>query len=64
MGTIEKIAYRPHEAAEAIGISRRMVDTLIASGELPSGKIGTCRVVSREALERFIRDRMNDKPTE
>jgi excisionase family DNA binding protein len=49
----EKFLFTKAEAAEAIGISARSVDYLIAAGRLPSRKVGKRRLVPRGALEKF-----------
>lgn len=45
------------EAATAIGVSPRLVRTLIARGEIRSLRIGRRRLVSVDALKRFVADR-------
>ncbi len=47
---MEKLLLRPVEAAEAIGISRSKIYELLASGELPSVRIGASVRVPVEAL--------------
>lgn len=42
------------EVAEVLRVSPRTVDRLIASGELPSVKIGGSRRIQHEALLNFI----------
>ena len=49
---MEKLLLRPVEAAEAIGISRSKIYELLASGELPSVRIGASVRVPVEALDR------------
>jgi excisionase family DNA binding protein len=50
----ERLALRPEEAAAALGISRAKAYQLIATGELPSFKMGGNRRVSAEALRAFV----------
>ena len=50
----ERIALRPAEAAQAIGIGRSKVYELIASGELPSIRIGGSVRVPVDALRAWI----------
>ena len=51
----DKLLLRPAEAAEALGISRSKVYELLASGTLPSVRIGGGSVrVPVEALRKWI----------
>jgi len=47
--------HRREKVAEKLGISLRAADELIATKKLPSLKIGKRRLVSEEAIARFIR---------
>lgn len=51
---MERLMLRPIEAAEAIGIGRSKVYELLASGELPSIRIGSSVRVPVEALKAWI----------
>lgn len=51
---MEKIAVRPAEAAEALGISRSKVYELIATGEIPSVRIGNSARVPVKALRDLV----------
>lgn len=51
---IEKMLYTPTEAAKALGISRSTVYVLIANGEVPSVRIGSCRRVPVDGLRRYV----------
>lgn len=51
---MEKLLLRPVEAAEAIGIGRSKVYELLASGELPSIRIGGSVRVPVDALRAWI----------
>jgi len=42
------------ETAEELGVSRNSVYTLIASGKIPSLRIGTRRLVARAALVEWL----------
>lgn len=44
------------QVAEQLNTSRRFVDSLIATGDLPSIKIGAARRVQRDVLLKFIAD--------
>lgn len=48
------------EVAQKLGCSERLVDTLIASGELPSVKVRRLRRIPRKALQAFIQKRAED----
>ncbi len=51
---MEKLLLRPTEAADAIGIGRSKVYELLASGELPSIRIGGSVRVPVDALRAWI----------
>lgn len=55
---MDKLLLRPVEAAEAIGIGRSKVYELIASGELPSVRIGASVRVPVEALRAWIAEQL------
>ncbi len=48
------IAYRPLEAARAIGLSRTQLDRLIARGEIRSFKVGGARFITDDELRRWV----------
>lgn len=54
---VPRLNFNVDEAATAIGVSPRMVRTLIARGEIRSLRIGRRRLVSVDALKRFVADR-------
>ena len=56
---MEKLLLRPVEAAEAIGISRSKIYELLASGELPSVRIGASVRVPVDALRAWIADQLD-----
>ena len=60
---MDKLLLRPTEAAEAIGIGRSKVYELLASGELPSIRIGGSVRVPVDALRAWI-DRQLAERTE
>lgn len=51
---MDKLLLRPVEAAEAIGVGRSKVYELLASGELPSIRIGGSVRVPVDALRAWI----------
>jgi excisionase family DNA binding protein len=51
---VDKILYTPIEAAQALGISRSSIYVLLASGEIPSVRIGSCRRVPIDGLRRYV----------
>ena len=51
---MDRLLLRPVEAAEAIGIGRSKVYELLASGELPSIRVGSSVRVPVEALRAWI----------
>lgn len=54
----EQLAAQPGmtiaEAAEYLRVSRRTVEKLVASGELPSALIRSCRIVYRAGVELYF----------
>jgi excisionase family DNA binding protein len=54
MSGMDRLLLRPVEAAEAIGIGRSKVYELLASGELPSLRIGGSVRVPVDALKAWI----------
>lgn len=51
---MERLLLRPIEAAEAIGVGRSKMYELLASGELPSVRIGCSVRVPVDALRAWI----------
>ena len=51
---VDRLLLRPAEAAEAIGIGRSKTYELLASGELPSIRIGSSVRVPVDALRAWI----------
>jgi excisionase family DNA binding protein len=51
---VDRLLLRPAEAAEAIGIGRSKIYELLASGELPSIRIGGSVRVPVDALRVWI----------
>jgi excisionase family DNA binding protein len=58
MEPIERILLKPQETAEAIGCSRSRVYQLIASGELPSIRVGGVARVPVAALKAWVEARL------
>jgi excisionase family DNA binding protein len=48
--TLEPLAYTVKDAARVLGVSRGMLYELMATGELPSTKLGSRRLIRREAI--------------
>ncbi len=63
MNTTERLLYRPAEAADAMGISRTKIYGLMASGDVPSVRVGgSLRVpvaALRERIERQLAESVN-----
>lgn len=51
---MERLTCTPEEAAELIGIGRTKVYDLLADGSLPSGRIGSRRIIRRADVETYI----------
>jgi excisionase family DNA binding protein len=54
--TVDRIAYRPTEAAAALGLSRSRVYELMAEGQLAYRQIGQTRLIPRTALDALLGD--------
>jgi excisionase family DNA binding protein len=54
----DSIALRPHEAARLLTISPRKLWQLTHDGEIPCAKVGKLRLYSREALQRWLTNRL------
>lgn len=52
--TIDRALLRPEEAAEALGVGRAYLFSLIKSGDLRSVKVGRLRRIPRSAVDEFI----------
>ncbi len=51
----ERLSYRPAEVRKLIGIGRTKLRELLSSGEIESFSVGRARLVSRAAIERWVR---------
>ena len=51
---VQRLAYSPEEAAEALGISRHLVYDLLRTGQLRSRKAGNRRLIGLRQLEAFL----------
>ncbi|MGI9447743.1 MAG: helix-turn-helix domain-containing protein [Pirellulales bacterium] len=49
-----RLAYRPREAAEKLGISLSSLDRLTKQGEIPVSRVGPFRLYPHEALVEWI----------
>ena len=58
---VERLVYRPVEAAEALGVSRSKVYELMNRGEIPWVLVGGARRVPVEALRQLIRTMVVDR---
>jgi excisionase family DNA binding protein len=52
---MDKLLYRPKEAAQVLGIGRATVYDLIRSGRLRSVKDGAMRFITSDALRDYVR---------
>ena len=55
-----RLLLRPHEAGQLLGVCRTKVYAMLASGELPSVRIGSSIRVPLEALRRWVHDRTTE----
>jgi excisionase family DNA binding protein len=56
MMTHEKLAVRPPEAAELVGVSLRTIQNYIRDGQLPARKIGRRTVIEMRHLRAFLEE--------
>jgi excisionase family DNA binding protein len=54
MSNLECLTFTVDEAAALLGLSRNLAYAAVASGEIPSVKIGRRILVPRTALERLL----------
>ena len=54
MGSETRLAYRPEQAAIAMGCSRDTIFRLLAADELQGFKVGSSRFIAASELEAFI----------
>jgi len=60
---LEPLLLRVTEVALVLGIGRTKVFALLAAGELPAVRLGRSVRIPREALERWVRERIEaDNP--
>lgn len=52
----QAISYRATGASRVSGLSTSTIKRAMADGSLRSRKIGGCRIILREDLERFLRE--------
>ena len=57
--SIERLLYRPAEAAIALGVSRSRMYELITSGEIPSIRLGGTWRVPVELLRQWIKEQLS-----
>jgi len=56
---MDKLLLKPTEVAEVLRIGRSLVYGMLATGELPSIRVGRCIRVPKESLEKWISDQEN-----
>ena len=58
MATTERIALKPAEAAESLGVSRAKVYELVAAGVLPSVRVGSSIRIPVGALNLWVEEQL------
>jgi len=53
----DRLALRPQEAADCLGVSRDTIEQAILSGRLDSKKLGHARLIPVQALIEWLADR-------
>lgn len=56
---MEKLLLTPEEAADVLSIGRSKLYTLLATGDVPSVRIGACRRIPLSALVEYV-ERLTD----
>ncbi|MCC5954173.1 MAG: helix-turn-helix domain-containing protein [Acidimicrobiia bacterium] len=54
MSTVDRLAYSPAEAAQALGCTRQHIYNMLTRGELHSIKLGKRRFIPRAGLEALL----------
>jgi len=57
---MQRLLLKPMEVADLLGIGRSLVYELIATGELPSIRIGRCIRIPSEALAEWIKNKQQE----
>jgi prophage regulatory protein len=58
---VENMLLKPGEVAQTLRIGRSLVYCLLASGELPSIRVGRCIRVPKKSLDKWISDQEKPK---
>lgn len=58
---MDRLLLRPAEAAEAIGVGRSKLYELVASGELPSIRVGASVRIPVDALRAWIDGQLKER---
>ncbi len=58
---MDKLLLKPAEVAEMLRIGRSLVYGMLATGELPSIRVGRCIRIPSISLEKWISERQNGK---
>jgi excisionase family DNA binding protein len=51
---LPRVAYRPREAAEVTGLSLRFLYYAIQHKDLPTIRVGRCRLITEKALREWL----------
>jgi len=51
---LPRVAYRPREAAEVTGLSVRFLYYAIQQKDLPTIRVGRCRLITENALREWL----------
>jgi len=51
---MDRLAYSPSETAKLIGVGRTTVYELIGNGSLETVKLGSRRLITRDAIDRLL----------
>lgn len=62
MDNASKLLFSKKEAAQALSVSLRTLENLVGRGELSVKRVGRRVLISRQALEHFVRTSAEGEP--
>ena len=61
---MDALAYRPAEAARAVGLSRSLLYQLIRAGTIHAFKVGGATLISADEIRRWVAEQAQDATNE
>ena len=59
---VDRLGFRPREAARLLGVGERTIRTLVDLGDIPASKVGGAVVIPVLGLLRFLEDHPHSRP--